>query len=284
MIYRLSQNNTIKFNYPKKIMNDMTLIIGVRCKDGVIIAGDKKVVEGTNITSEEKITSLPLSIYVAGAGVKEIIDKFNERIPTILQERRMLNFNEIKKENPNINIEDVPFYFRPYEFLEDCEGLLTNLSQRYIDEAHQFWHSDILVGVIVNTTAELHHLDTLSCLDSKRRGFKCIGSGAPYAEFILKGLWDEDLSMREMAEICNFVIKEIEKCGIDNNVGEGVQIVFVPDISRNINEINKDIDKWKKELEETELTYNPETNLDNQFDNFFSNILERVKKKVNSSS
>ncbi len=262
----------------------MTLIIGVRCKDGVILAGDKKVVEGTDITSEEKITSLPLNIHVAGAGVKEIIDKFNERVPVMLEERRMLNFNEMKKENPDIKIEEVPFYFRPYEFLEDCEGLLTNLSQRYIDEVHQFWHSDILVGVIVNTTAELHHLDTLNCLDSKRRGFKCIGSGAPYAEFILKGLWDENLTMREMAEICKFVIEEITKCGIDINVGEGVQIVFVPDILRDIDEINKDVDKWKKELEECNFIIDTETDLGNQFDNFFSDILEKIKKKIKSFS
>lgn len=277
----MKDNNYYKY---REDGEDMTLIIGVRCKDGVILAGDKKVVEGTNITSEEKITSLPLNIHVAGAGTKEIIDKFNERIPFILEDRKNHNFKEMKKENPNIKIEEVPFYFRPYEFLEDCEGLLTNLSQRYIDEVHQFWHSDILVGVIVNTTAELHHLSTLDCLDSKRRGFKCIGSGAPYAEFILKGLWNEDLTMRETAEICKFVIEEIEKCGIDNNVGEGFQIVFVPDILRDVNEINKDIDKWKKELEGYDFTVNPETDLNNQFDNFFSEILKRIKKKVNSSS
>ena len=267
-------------NKYKHIKKDMTLIIGVRCKDGVILAGDKKVVEGTNISSEEKITSLPLNIHVAGAGVKEIIDKFNERIPSILEERRNFNFNGMKKENPDIKIENVLFYVRNYEFLEDCEGLLSKLSQRYIDEVHRFWHSDILVGVIVDTAAELHHLDTLNCLDSKRRGFKCIGSGAPYAEFILKGLWNEDLTMREMAQICNFVIKEVEKCGIDNNVGEGVQIIFVPDLSRDINEINKDIVKWQNELKELDDTIDLETDLGDQLDNFFKNILERVKKKT----
>ena len=131
------------------IKKDMTLIIGVRCSDGVVLVSDKKVVEGTNITSENKITQLPLNIFVAGAGVREIIDKFNERIPVLLEERRNLNFQEMKKEQPDIVIDNVPFYIKPYEFLEDCEGLLGNISQRYIDGTHQFWHSDILVGVIV---------------------------------------------------------------------------------------------------------------------------------------
>lgn len=273
------QNN--KVYVPNIIEKDMTIIIGARCKDGVIMIADKKVVEGTNITSEDKITTLPLNIYVAGAGVREIIDKFNERIPSILEERRSLNFQDMKKENPNTKIEEVPFYFKPYEFLDDCEGLLSNLSQRYIDDAHKFWHSDILVGLIVGNTAELHHLDTLNCLDSKRRGFKCIGSGSPYAEFILKGVWDEELTMKQMAKLSKFIIQEIERLGIDNNVGEGVQIVFIPDLLKDIKELEKDIKKWQEEfsIADFEGIIGKNNKLDGELDAFFSRLKDKIRGK-----
>ena len=53
----------------------MTLIIGARCKDGVVFIADKKAVEGTEITSQKKISILPLGIVVAGAGTLEMTDK-----------------------------------------------------------------------------------------------------------------------------------------------------------------------------------------------------------------
>ena len=36
----------------------MTLIIGARCKDGVVLISDKRAVEGNEITSTEDVLSL----------------------------------------------------------------------------------------------------------------------------------------------------------------------------------------------------------------------------------
>lgn len=146
----------------------MTLIIGARCRDGVVFIADKKAVEGTEETSQSKITILPLGIVVAGAGTMEMTDKFNERIPYILDERKRINFEEEKKQDENVTIDSVPYYYRPYEFLEDCEGLLYSLYEKYKISM------DILVGAVVNGTAELHFMDTEHFIDSKRRTYKSI--------------------------------------------------------------------------------------------------------------
>jgi len=261
----------------------MTLIIGARCKDGVVIVGDLKVVEGTHITTEEKITQLTPDIYVGGAGVREIIDKFNERIPSVLEERRALNLDKMKEKYPNVNVEDLnaPAYYRAHHFLDDCEDLLSKLSQRYMVENDNL-HSDILVAINVNGDAELHHLDTRSCLNSKRRAFRCIGSGSPYAKFILKGIWDKELTMKQVAKLSKFIIVEIEKLGIDNNVGQGVQIEFIPDQSNDTIKLIKDIEKWKDELHTQNVSRkaDPNDNLDGELDRFF----DRIKKKLKGKS
>lgn len=215
----------------------MTLIIGARCKDGVVFIGDKKAVEGTEITSQNKISMLPLGIVVAGAGTMEMNDKFSERVPFILEERRQLNFEEMKKKDDKITLDDTPYYFRPYEFIDDCEGLIFNLHERYKISM------DILIGVRVNNIAELHFIDTQDYTDSKRRTYKSIGSGSPYANFLLKRMWDKELTIEQMAKIGKFIVRYVSQSKLDNYVGEDIQIMFIPDFPNNFNELKEEEQK-----------------------------------------
>jgi len=175
----MKNDSFIKFLRDRK---DMTLIIGAKCKDGVVLIADKRVVEGTDIAITEKINLLPLGIVVAGAGIGEIIDKFNERIPYVLEDRKRLNYEAMKKDDPEIDINTVPYYFRGYEFLEDCEGLLFQLKERYKLPIQ------ILVASGNLSLANLNYLDGESFLTSKRRTYITIGTGSPYANLLLKKL------------------------------------------------------------------------------------------------
>lgn len=215
---------TVKLNYERRHRKDMTLVIGAKCKDGVVLIADKRILEGNDVAVGKKITILPLGIVVAGAGVGEVIDKFNERIPFVLDERKKLNYQEILKNNPGteINIDDVPFYFRPYEFLEDCEGLIFQLHERYKMPIQ------ILVAAGNQEAAELNYIDNENFLTSKRRTYMAIGSGSPYANFLLKKLWREALTMKEMAKLGNFIINLVDDMGVDAYVGHGTQTVYVP--------------------------------------------------------
>jgi|SRR3989344_9186331 len=215
----------------------MTLIIGARCKDGVVFIADKKAVEGTEITSQKKISILPLGIVVAGAGTMEMTDKFNERVPFILEERRQLNFEEIQKKDSSITLENTPYYFRPYEFLEDCEGLIFNLHEKYK------LPTEILIGAKVDGIAELHALDTNDFTDSKRRTYKSIGSGSPYANFLLKKMWDKNLTIEEMAKIGKFIVRYVAQSKLDNYVGEDIQIVFILDFPTDFDKLNEEEQK-----------------------------------------
>ena len=252
----------------------MTLIIGARCKDGVVFIADKKAVEGTEETSQSKITILPLGIVVAGAGTMEMSDKFNERIPFILDERKNINFEEAKKNDKNATFDSIPFYYRPYEFLEDCEGLLYSLFEKYKISM------DMLVGAVVNGIAELHFMDTEHFIDSRRRTYKSIGSGSPYANFLLRKMWNKDLTMREMAKIGNIVVRYVSHSKIDNYVGFETQIVYVPDIPVNIGEIPPEEQKAYFVKEETEI-FNINQMLSSliKIDKFLEKLANEVKNE-----
>ena len=263
----MKNDSFIKFLRDRK---DMTLIIGAKCKDGVVLIADKRVVEGTDIAITEKINLLPLGIVVAGAGIGEIIDKFNERIPYVLEDRKRLNYEAMKKDDPEIDINTVPYYFRGYEFLEDCEGLLFQLKERYKLPIQ------ILVASGNLSLANLNYLDGESFLTSKRRTYITIGTGSPYANLLLKKLWNKDLSMKEMAKIGKFVINHISEAGVDTYVGGGVQIVFVPNRPENFDELIED-EQRKFVPHENNLSDFNDNELNEEFNKFFNVVQNKIK-------
>jgi 20S proteasome alpha/beta subunit len=264
---------------PNRLRYDMTLIIGAKCKDGVVLVADKKIVEGTDITSGEKINILPLGIVVAGAGTGEVIDKFNERIPFVLDERKRLNYEELREKSPDVNIDDVPFYFRPYEFLEDCEGLIFQLFEKYKRQIQ------VLVAGSNIGEAELNYIDSEGFLSSKRRTYMSIGSGSAYANFLLKKLWEEkkgDFTMNEMAKISKFIINLVENIKIDRFVGNGVQIVFVPNLPNNYEKLS-DQEKLKYSPHE-EYIISDDNLLISEFYKFLLDIPKKLKGQTTFSS
>jgi 20S proteasome alpha/beta subunit len=266
----MKNDSFIKFIRNRK---DMTLIIGAKCKDGVVLIADKKIVEGTDITTGEKINILPLGIVVAGAGTGEVIDKFNERIPFVLDERKRLNYEALKEKYPDIQMEEVPFYFRPYEFLEDCEGLIFQLFDRYKRQIQ------VLVASGNIEKAELNYIDSESFLSSKRRTYISIGTGSPYSNFLLKKLWEEykgNFTMIEMAKLCKFIINLVEDIKIDTYVGNGIQIIFVPNLPNDFDKLNEE-EKKKYLPHPEEISFD-----DNLFIKDYYKFLLDISKKIKS--
>jgi 20S proteasome alpha/beta subunit len=254
----------------KKQRKDMTLIIGAKCTDGVVLVADKRIVEGTDITIGDKITLLPFGIVVAGAGVGEVTDKFNERIPFVLEERKNLNYKQIKEQNPDleVNLEEVPFYFRPYEFLEDCEGLVFQLHERYQRPLQ------VLVATGNNQNAELNYIDNEGFLTSKRRTYMAIGSGSPYANLLLKKLWNKDLTMSKMAKLGKFIIDLISDIQIDTYVGGGTQIMFIPNFPTDFDKLSEE-KKQKYLPQELKIDFD-DSDLIKEYYKFLEEIREKI--------
>lgn len=235
------------------------------------MVADRRSVEGNEITTTSKITFLPLGIVVAGAGVGEMADKFNERIPFILEDRKRLNFEEIKKSQPDAAIEVVPYYFKPYEFLDDCEGLIFNLHERYNQPLQT------LVATGNSRVAELNYIDSEHIIASKRRSYICIGCGSPYANFMLKKVWHSTFTMVEAAKLGAFIINLVSDMEIDTFVGNGIQIVIIPDVPDGFQDMTPE-EQQKYVPQEAKLAKFDEKKLRDEF----YVALKDIQKKIQS--
>ncbi len=84
-------------------MENMTLIIGARCKDGVVLIADKKVTEGNTSIAQDKITILPFGVAVSEAGYTDFFDKFSIKLKNYLLQRNIeIDQLKVKKELPKI--------------------------------------------------------------------------------------------------------------------------------------------------------------------------------------
>lgn len=223
----------------------MTLVVGAVCKDGVVIVADKKVVEGGDVTSQDKIHLLPnLGVGFSGAGLSDLLEKFLNRTFINIEEKNKALRRQLIEQNPKIKEEEINQIVSPYayanQFVEDCEGILMGIKSNYQDIVQKYPNSlQILLGFRGGNEAELHYLDIDGCLDSPRKTFMAIGSGSPYAQTFLKEVWNENITMEQMAKIICFIVKYVETSRLDNFVGEGVQALFVPKLDKRFQELSE---------------------------------------------
>ena len=127
----VSENNKrIKnwyLNEDRRMREKMTLIIGAKCKDGVILVSDKKIVDNQTgeVEYKEKLF-FPIegaSIVVGAAGYVNLFREFNSKLPYLLNEKiteyRIRNIAALAKIGENI--ED---YEMPIQKPEEIQGNL----------------------------------------------------------------------------------------------------------------------------------------------------------------
>ena len=242
----------------------MTLIIGMKCSDGVIVVGDRKVTDpsANEVTFEKKLMfPLPNSpVIVAAAGFTHLFKEFNRRLPEMVEQRQMdfymLNINKLAELGENI--ED---YIQPTKEPETIQSNDSEIEQlpKKQESLQQnkklprlpYYYSietflidckllikqicgtsdlpdplDVLVAVYSNNGARLHHIDSEG--NEEEVGFCAIGSGTPFINLFKKN-WSSDLSIAEASKEFCFAIKIIDKLKFDKFVG--VEENLLPDMN-----------------------------------------------------
>ncbi len=229
----------------------MTLIIGALCSDGVVLVGDKKVVEGIHVSIEKKIHFLDsLGVGFTGAGLNPLLDKFVTKVFLIAEERRNdLKKKLIKEGKSEQEVSLVAPYQDTDEFIEDCEDVLSELNERYKDKVQE-GGLQVLFTFRNGNQAELHCMDIEDCVNSRRIAPIAIGTGSTYARTFLNEFTNTLMTMQEMVKLSYFIIKYIELSKLDNYVGEGGSALFMPHFNDRAVEL---INKEKTPEEEIEL-------------------------------
>ncbi len=211
----------------------MTLIIGARCKDGVVLVGDRKVTigGGQSFDYSDKIF-LPFTEVVMGsAGYGGLYKSFQNRI-----------LNVVAQKKPNTAT----------EFLPLTEEVIREMHKLYDQDRNLILNGlDILMGHRVYGIAQLDNITPIGFTEGVLK-YKMIGCGEPYAQFLVKTLWKQSMSMLESAKIFYFIINHIEEFELNNAVGGKPQVWFIPDAIGT--EIPMGVELLKiREANETEL-------------------------------
>lgn len=242
------------FYHYKPFKKDMTYILGARCKDGVVLVGDTKITAGggTDYTYEKKIT-FPLSnIVMASAGIGGLSREFQNRVITavIRMEKERIEEGQ-KKYFPPITTEQ--------EFSVLVSKVIRDMHDDYGEDSYLI-HSNLMILCALRIGSPISQLTTFTGYGFPEpvNDIRAIGHGEPYGSVFIKKVWNNNMSMEQVARLGLFIIKFIDDNELDSSVGFKKeclpQVVIIPDAKIPERFLTSEsittLDEWEKRQEE----------------------------------
>jgi 20S proteasome alpha/beta subunit len=180
----------------------MTLVLGARCGDGVVMVGDRKITDtmGTFLGYKAKLAGLFRNIMFGYAGAVHMYKVFERCVA-----------------GDFIISRDLPDRYTSENILEKIASTMVMLLEA---RSNQPFNLTVLIGRQFpnNGKSDLHVVDSLgkvcSILD-----WKAIGKGDSLANPVVEYKWSRDMSMKEFANLSYCVIKYIEDRNLEQSVG-----------------------------------------------------------------
>jgi 20S proteasome alpha/beta subunit len=194
----------------------MTYILGSRCKDGVVLVADRKLTypEGSRYEYTDKLIADLSGVVIGFSGSLGTFEIFRTRISEyVIGSGGSATFNQLM-----LKLSEISY----------------DLDHRYGSKGYAF---DILVGLEGPDGSSLKHIYSNGLPEPVNR-YDVIGTGSPYGTILLKTIWDQNMSMEQVAELGYFIVKYVESFKLDLTVGvdsqsgpyNKPQIWFIPDI------------------------------------------------------
>lgn len=190
----------------------MTTAAAMICDDGLVIGTDMKVTAGgkkykdNKLLIEAKLNKCRLFFAVAGR---------TRHVADAMSWMDLGNLNKILGENPSFD-----------EFLDKIvEIRLPQFAADYRRKYGEYPSVHMIVGCVdKNKTSRLVEVYPDGDYDYKN-DFAAIGSGSIFGEILLRKLYNPRIPIALAKRLIGYIIWEIQE--IDNNSGEGIQIVAV---------------------------------------------------------
>ncbi len=191
----------------------MTCIIGARCKDGVLLAGDTRILRGHKISHQYKILQPhEIPVVYASSGATGLMDTFLKRVEVLLA---AISKGELKLESMDM-------------FKEKLEDTILEIHNRYMHRNPSLV-LDVFVGYkSLEDKAGLYHVYPFGFSEDVKE-FDIIGSGRPYVLPLIQSLYQPDITLNEMSSVCCYILGLINELQIDASVGGLPQIVWIKD-------------------------------------------------------
>lgn len=210
----------------------MTLVIGAKSLDGIVIASDQLATRGGEPSYSNKIFEIgTVAFGLAG--------------PTGVSEDFLLLLDDEEKKRKGFN--------RLYEVKVTVEDIVSLLSERYEARLGGSGGIGAVMGGLSEITrgeAQLYHILPQG-YGEITRDLICIGSGSPYATSIIKFLCRADFSVKQNAWLAAFVISWVSEA-VSRTVGGIPQVAMIRNDIAEIEYLDQDkIKSAKKKAEET---------------------------------
>lgn len=236
----------------------MTIIVGLKCVDGAIIASDSQQEFGRGVAVKRinvsKIYTFEDKCAIAGAGTLAHIEKAVDAVKTGLNtaKKRKGGLDLTEDECTNAIEKSITAVYKEY-----------NIERaKFLGESREsnFFRPILILGGLVKVDDK--NKPCVSIIHSKGLvenivDYATAGSGAAYAELILKELYSEKITIKEGIAAAIYTIdavKEIDpNCGGVTNVSivnpnKGVQELSTEEVTNLFNKVKPILDLVRKEI------------------------------------
>jgi len=204
-------------DFKKNIIKTGTTILGIVCKDGVIMASDRQTSMGNLVVGKDKEKTFQVNDYLVISGTGMVSDI--QRVPAILSAE--LRLKELKS--------------RTRPTVKDASNLLRNLNYSGIRQ-----HSVIpqqagflLGGFNEDGTTELYSVEPAGSSVKVKDYDANMGSGMPFVLGLLERQYKEGLTLKEGIELA----KEAIKSSTQRDMGSGYGIDIFTITKEGINKV-----------------------------------------------
>jgi len=209
----------------------MTIIVGLKCSDGVVMACDSQQEFGRGVAVKRlntgKIYFLDKRFAIAGAGVSAHIEKAVDAIDIGIKEGKKHKAGADLSEDECVNAIEKAITAVYKEYNIDRAKFLEEPKEK------EFFAPILIVGCIEATNGEGNSCQGNPCLFivhsegivEKISDYATAGSGAAYAELLLKDYYSLEMRVEEAMALAAYTIEEVKS--IDPSCGGDTRIALV---------------------------------------------------------
>ncbi len=197
-------------NIQKSIMHSGTSLVGIVCKDGVVMAGDKKTTLGGQIVADKdtsKVVPITDYILISGTGVSSDIAMLRKIASA------QLKLKELKdKKRPSV---------------KEAANLIATIAYNNIRQPSMipFMAGTMIGGYNIDGTAEIYSVGPDGSIKKVRDFDANFSSGMPYILGFLERQYKEDLTIAEGIKLAVEAIKSSSER--DTASGYGVDVFTI---------------------------------------------------------
>lgn len=190
--------------------DSVTVLIGLRCRDGGVLACDSQETRVNYFRFWPKVSLLENRFVVLSAGNPTIGEAFARRLNAAFREAATVNESPVDRPKASQLIEDV----------------LVNLAKEAGEDAVK-GRQLLIAGVTDDSELCLWAVDADEIYVREMRTWECYGSGIDAAEMLMKDFYFPEVSSTEAVPLLAYVIRAVGEICLD--CGGPVSIVVATD-------------------------------------------------------